>query len=116
AEEEEQLVLPDRAPDSAAVRVVDELRDSRSRWLKERPGGQPVAQVIAEGGAVQLVCAALDVDVDRGAASQSLRSIIGSGDDGDALDRIQTRGVAGVHGHPGIGRARAVDARVVRGL
>jgi hypothetical protein len=70
--------------------------------------------VIFEGGPVQIVGAALNLDINCSAGCETLLCIKAIGDNVNRLNRFQCRDVSRYVGQPDIVLAGAINANVVR--
>src|SRR5205807_686140 len=89
ADEVEQLVFLNRAAERAAELVVDRFRLALPDGEEVGLGLDRVVAVIFEGRAVLVVRAALNLDVDGGAAGESEIGVETAGDDADSLDGFE---------------------------
>src|SRR6478609_9014708 len=93
ADEEEGLVLRDRAAGGPAELVVAGLGllagVQRGVTEPHRPGLQVLVAEALETGSVECIGAALGPQVDRGSAGQPLLGAHAAGDDVDLLDRVE---------------------------
>ena len=111
-EKEEPLPL-DRPAQSRPPLVEDEFPLVPIGRVEEVARAQVLVVVVLEKGAVKLVGAALELNIDCGAAGEPLLGVKAAGHDVDGLNRFERRNVGRDVREPGIGGGRAVDARVV---
>ena len=113
AGKKEQLLALDRPPQSRPPLVEDELSLVPVRRVEQVAGAQVLVVMVLEKGPVKLVGAALELNIDGGAAGEPLLGVEGAGHDVDGLNCLERRDVGGDVRRLGIGRRRAVDARVI---
>src|SRR5262249_39233376 len=113
AGKEEELVLDYGAAKRPAILVLNKLALHILRWAEIVSGLQRLVGMVFESGTVKIIRPALDLDVDRRAASQTLLGVETVGHDVDGLDRFERGHIRRHVRQPDVGRTDPVNARVV---
>src|SRR5205807_10580201 len=113
ADEVEEPVANDRTTPGAAVLVVSpfSLLCAGGREVVLSP--QLFVRVVLERRAMEIVGAALDLNIDRGSAGEPLLAVETVGHDVDGLERFERRHVGRNMRQPDVGGAHAVDPNVI---